>query len=76
MRIAVSERQQHGVTENQLLVYMQVQPWSGSIEMGVTSINPETTDLPSCARKLGHSTWVRGRLVGGCGSQYAISIPY
>lgn len=29
------------------------------MEIGVTCVNPETTDFPSCAQKLTNGTWVR-----------------
>lgn len=28
------------------------------MEIGVTCVNPETTDFPSCAQKLTNGTWV------------------
>lgn len=28
------------------------------MEIGVTCVNPETTDFPSCAQKLSNGTWV------------------
>uniref|UniRef100_A0A182JQY2 NHR domain-containing protein n=1 Tax=Anopheles christyi TaxID=43041 RepID=A0A182JQY2_9DIPT len=36
----------------------KIQAWSGSIEIGITTINPESTDLPPCAMKLRNTTWV------------------
>ncbi|XP_058119601.1 neuralized-like protein 4 [Anopheles ziemanni] len=36
----------------------KIQAWSGSIEIGVTTVNPESTELPPCATKLRNSTWV------------------
>ncbi|XP_050092092.1 neuralized-like protein 4 [Anopheles aquasalis] len=35
----------------------KIQAWSGSIEIGVTTVNPETAELPPCATKLRNS-WV------------------
>ncbi|XP_012271059.1 neuralized-like protein 4 isoform X2 [Orussus abietinus] len=32
--------------------------WSGSIEIGATSCDPETTELPACATNLRHGTWI------------------
>ncbi|XP_055614454.1 neuralized-like protein 4 [Uranotaenia lowii] len=36
----------------------KIHAWSGSIEIGVTTVNPETSDLPPCATKLRNGTWV------------------
>uniref|UniRef100_A0A182N2Z3 NHR domain-containing protein n=1 Tax=Anopheles dirus TaxID=7168 RepID=A0A182N2Z3_9DIPT len=36
----------------------KIQAWSGSIEIGVTTVNPESTELPPCAMKLCNTTWV------------------
>ncbi|XP_058464925.1 neuralized-like protein 4 [Malaya genurostris] len=36
----------------------KIHAWSGSIEIGVTTVNPETTELPPCATKLRNGTWV------------------
>uniref|UniRef100_A0A182JKE4 NHR domain-containing protein n=1 Tax=Anopheles atroparvus TaxID=41427 RepID=A0A182JKE4_ANOAO len=36
----------------------KIQAWSGSIEIGVTTVNPESAELPPCATKLRNSTWV------------------
>ncbi|XP_053680569.1 neuralized-like protein 4 [Anopheles nili] len=36
----------------------KIQAWSGSIEIGVTTVNPESTELPPCAMKLRNTTWV------------------
>lgn len=37
----------------------QIESWTGSLELGVTCIDPDTTEeLPSCARKLEQGTWV------------------
>ncbi|XP_061511101.1 neuralized-like protein 4 [Anopheles gambiae] len=36
----------------------KIQAWSGSIEIGITTVNPESTELPPCAMKLRNTTWV------------------
>ncbi|XP_021710661.1 neuralized-like protein 4 [Aedes aegypti] len=36
----------------------KIHAWSGSIEIGVTTVNPEATELPPCATKLRSGTWV------------------
>ncbi|XP_055530628.1 neuralized-like protein 4 [Wyeomyia smithii] len=36
----------------------KIHAWSGSIEIGVTTVNPEATELPPCATKLRNGTWV------------------
>uniref|UniRef100_A0A182NZX9 NHR domain-containing protein n=1 Tax=Anopheles epiroticus TaxID=199890 RepID=A0A182NZX9_9DIPT len=36
----------------------KIQAWSGSIEVGITTVNPESTELPPCAMKLRNTTWV------------------
>lgn len=41
------------------LFHSQIHSWSGSIEIGVTSVNPATLEaLPACATKLFYDTWV------------------
>lgn len=37
---------------------VKIHSWSGSIEIGVTTSNPETVDLPACASKLKNGTWI------------------
>ncbi|CRK92215.1 CLUMA_CG005699, isoform A [Clunio marinus] len=37
---------------------VKISSWSGSIEIGVTTANPETVDLPACASKLKNGTWI------------------
>lgn len=46
------------VKERKLELKLQIHGWSGSIEIGVTTINPETVELPACATKLRSGTWV------------------
>ncbi|KAL7035128.1 hypothetical protein ACKWTF_008239 [Chironomus riparius] len=36
----------------------RIHSWSGSIEIGVTTSNPESTELPACASKLKNGTWI------------------
>lgn len=36
----------------------KIHAWSGSIEIGVTTANPETIEIPACATKLRNGTWV------------------
>ncbi|XP_015586465.1 neuralized-like protein 4 [Cephus cinctus] len=36
--------------------------WSGSIEIGVTSCDPESMELPACATKLRHGSWIMSGL--------------
>lgn len=36
----------------------KIHAWSGSIEIGVTTLNPDAIDLPACATKLKNGTWV------------------
>ncbi|KAG5680605.1 hypothetical protein PVAND_010099 [Polypedilum vanderplanki] len=37
---------------------VKIHSWSGSIELGLTTSNPETTELPACASKLKNGTWI------------------
>jgi neuralized-like protein 4 len=37
---------------------VKISSWSGSIEIGVTTQNPETVELPACASKLKNGTWI------------------
>lgn len=37
---------------------VKIHSWSGSIEIGVTTANPDTVDLPACAGKLKNGTWI------------------
>lgn len=37
---------------------MKIHSWSGSIELGVTTANPDTVELPACAGKLKNGTWI------------------
>lgn len=40
----------------------KIHSWSGSIEIGVTCVNPSTIgSLPACATKLFYDTWVGSR---------------
>lgn len=39
-------------------MHFKVSSWSGSIEIGVTSVHPET-ELPACATKMSNGTWVK-----------------
>ena len=32
--------------------------WSGSIEIGITSSDPEAIELPACATNLRHGSWI------------------
>ncbi|CAD7080305.1 unnamed protein product [Hermetia illucens] len=34
------------------------QSWSGNIKIGISAENPETVELPSCATKMRHGTWI------------------
>jgi neuralized-like protein 4 len=36
----------------------KISSWSGSLEIGVTTANPETVELPACASKLKNGTWI------------------
>ncbi|XP_012233137.1 neuralized-like protein 4 isoform X2 [Linepithema humile] len=36
----------------------KVRAWCGSIEIGVTECDPETLEIPSCAIKLRHGSWI------------------
>lgn len=36
----------------------QMVSWSGSVEIGVTSCDPETMELPACANKLRLGSWI------------------
>lgn len=40
---------------------MKVSSWSGSIEVGVTAVHPET-ELPACATKMSNGTWVKEKI--------------
>lgn len=37
---------------------VKIHTWSGSIELGVTTSNPDTVELPACAGKLKNGTWI------------------
>ena len=41
---------------------MQMNSWSGSVEIGVTACNPETVSLPTSATGLREGTWI----LSGC----------
>lgn len=43
---------------NYMFLFLQIHAWEGSIEIGVTTCNPDTTELPPCATKLRNGTWV------------------
>lgn len=37
---------------------MQVNVWNGSLEIGVTTLDPEYMELPATATKLRNTAWV------------------
>lgn len=41
-----------------ILIRLQVRAWCGSIEIGITESDPETLEIPSCAIKLRHGSWI------------------
>lgn len=38
--------------------FQESQSWSGNIKIGISAENPETVELPSCATKMRHGTWI------------------
>lgn len=46
------------VIKHSFFFFFKILTWSGNIEIGLSCINPDTADLPSCARKLENGTWV------------------
>ncbi|PSN29127.1 Neuralized-like protein 4 [Blattella germanica] len=50
------------LVENQLFevrIDKKINSWSGSVEIGVTSCDPETLEFPSSATDLRDGSWVR-----------------
>jgi hypothetical protein len=41
------------------LNFLQISPWSGSVEIGVTPCDPDTLEFPSSAADLRDGSWVR-----------------
>lgn len=39
--------------------FCQVNVWNGSLEIGVTTLDPEIMELPATATKLRNTAWVR-----------------
>jgi len=42
---------------------LQMIPWSGNVEIGVTECDPETMEIPSSAINLRHGSWI---MSGSC----------
>lgn len=46
--------------------------WNGSLEIGVTTQNPEYMDLPATATKLRNTAWVSYVLMGLFGESFGL----
>lgn len=41
------------------VLLLQVNVWNGSLEIGVTTLDPDYMELPATATKLRNTAWVR-----------------